>query len=278
MKKFPAILIIVFITVSIPAFAQSKKADSKAASNKNGGMFSGGLGVTGISTHGKDTIKYVNPQSEYDPLGGYVENTETKTESYKHYSKNSIGGFLFFDAKYGEFDISFSGVNGLGTNIYYARQNWTGLELGLALLGKFPFKLGKSGLTLAPVAGLQFDMVLTAKDDDGNRIGKGEVRTDTSGEKINTGIVYRDQNNGYKPYGGKVIDLSSITAKFGLDVRYPLAKRLFIDAQYLWGINFYSKYNKTWREYKKDTSKDEIRDIKNFTNSSTFKLAIGMNF
>jgi len=81
----------------------------------------------------------------------------------------SFGGFGFFDATYGEADISFA----YGSLSAYTSGNVTirlhdvsAFQLGFSFLGKYPFNI--RSLTIFPLLGISYNMVLSAKNDSGS--------------------------------------------------------------------------------------------------------------
>ncbi|MDR0302504.1 MAG: hypothetical protein LBI04_09375 [Treponema sp.] len=83
----------------------------------------------------------------------------------------SIGGYGFFDATFVEVDVSFA--YGMLTYVYDfgplgdgSDDAGSALQLGFSLLGKYPIDLG--GFTLFPLLGVNYNLVLSASDQDGN--------------------------------------------------------------------------------------------------------------
>ena len=87
----------------------------------------------------------------------------------------SIGGFGFFDATYVEADVYFA----YGKNTWYYKGGGSSgtddggsmIQLGFSLLGKYPFELGS--ITLFPLLGINYNVVLNAWDPDGNSVTPG---------------------------------------------------------------------------------------------------------
>jgi len=88
-----------------------------------------------------------------------------------------IGGFVFFDAKYAELDFyfaygrfspvfekSFRILKGVVGDILDGNMT----QLGFSLVGKYPIDLGK--LTVFPLAGISYNIVLSMKNDNGDSI------------------------------------------------------------------------------------------------------------
>jgi len=94
---------------------------------------------------------------------------------YTGMRNTSIGGFVFFDATYVEANVSFA--YGMLTSVYDlgplgsgTEDGGSAMQLGLGLLGKYPIKL--SALTLYPLVGINYNLVLSASDADGNKYDK----------------------------------------------------------------------------------------------------------
>ncbi|GHT49258.1 hypothetical protein FACS1894102_3710 [Spirochaetia bacterium] len=290
MKKLSFLFCAVFFTVmTMPVFSigenvelslmadekktkktkKTKKSDGKSWIHN--GKFSIGAGYISIQTQGHTTTKYTNEQMEYTSLLAGIA-PQSYYEETAQYTDNTLGGYLFFDATYGEFDLSFCGTKGLG-------ENWQTFDIGIGLFVKYPFKLGKTGLTLSPILGAQFNIVALAWDDYGMAISGGEKKTSEYGTPVYTGIIYRDAAN--NAYAGSVVDLSNISLKIGLDLRVPLSTKspkFYFDAQYMWGYRFESKYEGKQNEFKLGDSQggtDEISEIVPFKSNLTLKLAFG---
>ncbi|GMO33715.1 MAG: hypothetical protein Ta2B_14150 [Termitinemataceae bacterium] len=281
MKRLILLISLVFFTVNtLSVFAQNATAKSgqaaktkskkkaapkkktKKKSAKKSEIWSLGAGYISVNTTGKSIISY--------EANEIVENVYiSKSES--RYAENSFGGFLFADAKYAEFDLSFSGSTGIG-------NGWEAFEIGLSFYGKYPFKLGKSNLTLSPMLGVEYDIVIFAKDKDNNIFTRGEAEWKNN-KWYYKGLIYNDLDT-RKAESGHVMDLSNISVKFGADLRIPFkikAKNLYFDAQYLIGYRFESVYERKQRELtlKFLPTENPIEKIDSYKINTTLKLAIG---
>jgi hypothetical protein len=76
------------------------------------------------------------------------------------------GGFAFFDATYAELAVSFIYGAGKYDEPNQAIQNYSVMNLGFSLLGKYPFSIGK--LSVFPLVGVEYRRTLSVKDEDGN--------------------------------------------------------------------------------------------------------------
>jgi hypothetical protein len=81
------------------------------------------------------------------------------------------GGFVFFDATYAELSLGFWGGGGtfkqeMGGQSADSDMSVMGLDIGL--LGKYPFAINEK-LSLFPLLGITYRVMLSAKDEDGNQ-------------------------------------------------------------------------------------------------------------
>jgi len=125
----------------------------------------------------------------------------------------SFGGFVFFDATYAEANVSFA--YGSGTYVWDEGSSsgtldyGSMLQLGFTLLGKYPFKL--KAVTLYPLLGINYNLVVSAKDKAGNKADKPG-------------------------------DLNQFGIQLGGGVDYYLTEALFIRGEILFQLRFASKY------------------------------------
>jgi len=88
----------------------------------------------------------------------------------------SFGAYAFFDITYAEIDVSFAygsitivDKEKGGPQVKNDTENGGSvLQIGLSLLGKYPINLGK--ITVFPLLGVGYNIVLTAKDADGDKM------------------------------------------------------------------------------------------------------------
>jgi hypothetical protein len=111
------------------------------------------------------------------------------------------GGFAFFDATYAEVSLGF--FSGGGTMDYDMRGFFEGeadmsvMGLDIGLLGKYPFAISEQ-LTVFPLLGIAYRIMLSAEDEDGDQIknfatgGKDDVAGDLSALwfKLGGGLDY----------------------------------------------------------------------------------------
>ena len=79
------------------------------------------------------------------------------------------GGFAFFDATYAEASFGFAGGFARIMSEGSPNRDMSVLQLNLSLLGKYPFELTEK-FTLFPLLGIGYQITLSVKDDDGNKM------------------------------------------------------------------------------------------------------------
>jgi opacity protein-like surface antigen len=92
-----------------------------------------------------------------------------------------VGGFAFLDLMYAEINMDFSyGIHSYVLKFGDEKETGdlgTSLNLGFSLLGKYPFDLGP--VTLYPMAGLGYNIVLARMDEKGNNYKDSEEYKDS---------------------------------------------------------------------------------------------------
>jgi len=135
----------------------------------------------------------------------------------------SFGGFAFMDATFIEASVSFSfGIitphylinnedmtSTEGKDNGYIKMNFT--QLGLSILGKFPFDLGN--FSLYPMVGVEYNMVVSAFNKDGSKVIVDDGHTITEN---------------FSQFG--------ILAGLGIDL--PLASAIYLRVQALFNLRF----------------------------------------
>jgi hypothetical protein len=178
---------------------------------------------------------------------------------------NSFGGFLFFDAAYAELDVSFSGQSGLFPlgNGYISPNDYpvSTTSIGFALLGKYPIKVGS--LTLFPLLGVDYKLVVAAKSRFGDDITDGNRGTNARGAR---GVVY--YNGIYE--NGKLSDFSNLWLKAGFGGDFSLNASWSLRSEYLYGIQLMNTAQTKSFAYNNTGDKKEAL----LTNGMTFKLAV----
>ena len=138
----------------------------------------------------------------------------------------SLGGFVFFDISYFEISVSFAHgtlkeyLKGANASAHSILEDLTFLQLELSAFGKFPISLGK--VTVFPMAGAGFNMVLTAKDRDGNDLYDNTI----------TASALKD----YSQFG--------LLAGVGFDI--SLTSAIFLRTEALFHFRLPNKFTKDW--------------------------------
>jgi len=164
-------------------------------------------------------------------LFDYNANNGLKSDTFKSGLINtSLGGFLFFDISYLEINASFAHgkikpyLKGTGAPESVIFDELTFLQLELSIFGKFPINLGK--IILFPMAGAGFNMVLSAKDKNGNSLYEGNYSSSAPALKD------------YSQFG--------LLAGVGFDV--PFTARLFLRTEALFHFRFPNRLTKDLAE------------------------------
>jgi hypothetical protein len=133
---------------------------------------------------------------------GMVENNPVDLDSSQSMNQFTFGGFVFFDATYGEISVAVQGgLNTFSENMSAtsgddfandSKTTGTGSEvmLGFTLLGKYPFVLTES-LTLFPLFGVEYQVALAQNRKAGSRPEydrtDGVRESDSNGEPYTLG-------------------------------------------------------------------------------------------
>jgi hypothetical protein len=234
-------------------------------------QMSAGGGLIGVNGAMYSTYKPAGGFSAPDPLADKETDIYSELKSTDNF--NDYGVFAFFDITYAMAEISLLFGRAPYFDIYspgYLTMLDT-TKLGLALYGKYPFAVGKS-LTIAPLLGVQFDVVLGAATPLGGAV--------TSGDKDKgTGVLLYEGKEGdnLKLKNGTPLDLSALAIKLGADARYSLTDQLFLGTQLMWGVYLDSVQVESWKKALSDF-KAEAGELSTFSHSATFKVGIGYRF
>jgi len=184
------------------------------------------------------------------------------------------GGFLFFDATYGEFSVFIQGGNNLyQENMIYSTASLTDskgtgseLHLGLSLLGKYPFIINEK-ITWFPMLGIAYQIALVQKrQPDGGLIynrSKGRLPED------------RDKNE--DPYPLSAWNSFWINIGAGLD--YQITKALFVRGELLFGFRLPTVYELGALEVvKKPPMNVSNPKLAGLTGGPSLKFGIGYRF
>ncbi|GHU73892.1 hypothetical protein FACS189450_14310 [Spirochaetia bacterium] len=173
-----------------------------------------------LSAGGGFTFSGAFTTSETKMWGEFPGPTPITVESDQKGTDLNYGGFLFFDATYGEVYVSVSGGTGtlevasstsVGGGTPTAQTDSfdrTTFSLGIGLLGKYPFQLQK--FTLFPLAGIEYQIFFTG--------------------------IYENYPTSTQPMDFDATDFSILALRFGGGVDYALTESLYIRFEALYGF------------------------------------------
>jgi hypothetical protein len=191
------------------------------------------------------------------------------SERYRTMPGFTLGGFLFLDATYAELDVTLGGAQ--ITDFNQTTGRYDALVLGVGLYGKFPFQVVASRFSIAPLLGAQFDMVLAAWDQWGNAVAKGNAAD-------GTGVLLYDGDGKFRE--GSAFDYSTLTLKVGAEAKTTLTRKLYMNAQAMWGFTFANAVQQAYQKQKADSFDGSLFNSKTsyFTHGVTFRLGVGYTF
>ncbi|MDR3147937.1 MAG: hypothetical protein LBU00_06140 [Treponema sp.] len=188
----------------------------------------------------------------------------------------NYGGFLFVDATWVELSLSFQGGKDTWRERYSATakdglvltdtfSTGTGQEaaLGLVLLGKYPFRLGKA-LSVFPLAGLEYRIALLECRDP--EIGRPYDRTDGIRESDSN-----DQAYALSAWNSLFIDIGA-----GLDL--DLRSGLFLRTELLYAFRLQTPFEKDALNKVKKKANAPDPKLGGLTSGPTLRIALGYRF
>lgn len=177
--------------------------------------------------------------------GGYEGSSDYGKVSYE-YPYFGGGGFIFCDATYAELSLGFFGGSGKAKGSFGGfsmEVDYSIASFNIGLLGKYPFAIDDN-LTVFPLLGIDYQIVLSAKLDD--------TDAETPG------------------------DLSALWFKFGGGADYSLTSNIFLRAQALYGLRTPNKSEDDSVKSAKDEGTDDAKT--RLGHGLTIKLAVGYRF
>jgi hypothetical protein len=190
----------------------------------------------------------------------------------------NYGGFLFFDATYGELAILIQGgTNSYGETMDFKLQDgsWvnladgkgtgTEISLGFSLLGKYPFRITER-ISLFPLLGIEYQIALLEwRKPDGDKVydrTKGELPED------------RDKDGNSYPL--------SVWNSFWIDIGagfdYMITGPLYLRSEILFGFRLATRYENGALEMTKHQFNAPDPKLTGLTGSPTLKIAVGYRF
>jgi opacity protein-like surface antigen len=156
------------------------------------------------------------------------------------------GVYAFFDATYAELSLGFFGGGG---KMKPAEIDWSIMSLNIGLLGKYPVSID-SKLLVFPLLGIDYQIVTSSKDKDGNDLKFGE-----------------DSGPG---------DFSALWFKLGGGLDFAVAEKLYLRFEALYGIRLANKFENDYVKDYKDMGSDDVTT--RLGHGLTAKLAVGYRF
>ena len=126
-----------------------------------------------------------------------------------------FGAWAFFDGAFLELSAGLGGTHGIQGEDWWTFYDGNGMVLQMAAFGKYPFKIGSSGVYY-PLIGVDFQRLLLAMDRTG--IPFSETALEDAKEWYN-----------------------STWLKLGAGLDLDMTQNLYFRAQFLYGFKFYSK-------------------------------------
>ncbi|HUX36402.1 MAG TPA: hypothetical protein VMV44_00750, partial [Rectinemataceae bacterium] len=156
-----------------------------------------------------------------------LSSTNTLVNNTINYGFEAVVGLKYVQLGTGLQIAKFNGSSstGGGTTTTTNASNAYQMFVPIQLLGMYPVAVG--GITLVPMAGLEYDVCVANKDASGNDV----TLTDTTGATV--GLSY----------------LSSLSAKLGVGAEFPLGDKLSIRPQVLASYGLYSAENSDVKKY-----------------------------
>jgi hypothetical protein len=196
MAKKVLVLVVLAVIAAGGVFAQSGFSLSAGGGGYFTSDFGGGIEVSG----GGQTITLKMPY-----FGG--------------------GGFVFFDATYAEVDVGLFAGGGtmkaemerkdlVGVGLT-SEMDYSVMGLDIGLLGKYPIAMSDS-LTVFPLLGIAYRVMLSLKDEDGNQT---------------------ENENGNENPG----DYSALWFRLGSGLDYSLSDKLYLRGEALYGLRLANK-------------------------------------
>jgi hypothetical protein len=144
-------------------------------------------------------------------IGGGMKTSDSKQTA----TSVGGGGYAFMDGTFAELGLGFSGggVTQRNTGTPDAKGSYAALDL--SVLGKYPLRWGP--LTIFPLAGIDFQIVLSARDKDGND------QTDMLGERL-------------------APQLSTLWFQIGAGLDFPFGKAFFLRGEFLYGLRARNRF------------------------------------
>jgi hypothetical protein len=196
------------------------------------------------------------------------------TKSTQSMDRVDYGGFLFFDATYGELSVMIQGgYNSYTENMIYSTAQLAGskgtgteLSLGFSLMGKYPFEINEK-FTWFPLLGIEYQIAMTQK-----RRPDGDLVYDRT-----NGDLPEDRDKDGKPY--PLSAWNSLWIDIGAGADYNISGPLFLRTELLFGFRLSTGYEAGALEVVKNPPMN-VRNPKlaGLTGGPTLKIGAGYRF
>jgi hypothetical protein len=184
----------------------------------------------------------------------------------------NYGGFMFFDATYGEIAVSLRG----GRNSYDEEMATAGgttgnrgagteMALGFSLLGKYPLRVNEK-LAWFPLLGVEYQVALLEW-----RKPQGGVVYDRTGGKLP-----EDKDKNDDPY--PLSAWNSLTIDLGAGLDYALDEGLFLRGEVLFSFRLQTAYETGALELAKYQFSVSDIVLKGLTGGPTLRISLGYLF
>ncbi|MDR2509010.1 MAG: outer membrane beta-barrel protein, partial [Spirochaetaceae bacterium] len=212
------------------AFAQDDEGGAFKLSAGVGGFFGSDFGGGAEASATMPVVGKIDMTMETPYLGG--------------------GGFVFFDATYAELSLAFFGGT-MKNKSDGTETDSSIMNFNIGLLGKYPIAVGEK-LKVFPLLGIEYDICLSAKDEDGNEY----------------------EGMGGDGDGGPG-DFSALWFKLGGGLDFALTEKLYLRFEALYGLRLENKFEKDMKDYLEPMDSDAKTRL---GHGLTAKLALGFTF
>jgi hypothetical protein len=213
---------------------------------------------------------------------GGTPDAEVGISSVQAITQANFGGFLFFDATYGELVITVQGgpntysqtatITTNGPEFPDADEKGTGSELmlGFSLMGKYPFPLNER-FVLFPLLGVEYQVALLQWRQQNMVNGKPY-----NGKMYDRGDGIREKDVDGEPY--KLSAWNSLFVDIGAGLDFFFYPRMFLRTELLYGFRLMTPYEVDQLENVKNMVKDDNPKLAGLTSGPVLKLALGYRF
>jgi hypothetical protein len=200
--------------------------------------------------------------------GGSVDSTQNM-------DRLNYGGFLYFDATYGELSILLQGgynsyqevmtAGSTDTKLGNSRGLGSEMSLGFSLLGKYPFALTEK-ITLFPLLGIEYQIALLEW-----RRPDGDITYNRA-----EGKLAEDRDKSGNPYPLSAWNSFWIDIGAGLD--YTISGPLYVRGELLFGFRLMTAYETGALEMTKKQFGVSDPELAGLTGSPSLKIGVGYRF